>query len=106
MKIVGLVISCTSGRDAAFDSSRVRLAFCAAERLVCMGWRVFAFRYAVAKLEREDGVCERFWIRLKLGKRSAVVVLGVELLGREEAVMRMFVKGYIESRCTFSYYTF
>lgn len=59
-----------------------------------MGWRDFALRYAVAKLEREDGVFGRFWMRLKLGKRSAVVALGVELLGREEAVMRMFVKGY------------
>lgn len=59
-----------------------------------MGWRVLALRYAVAKSEREVWVCGRFWIRLKLGKRRAVVVLGVVLLGREEAVMRTFVKGW------------
>jgi hypothetical protein len=51
-------------------------------------------RYAVAKAAYAGavwGICGSFW---KLGKRRAVVVEGVGLAGREEAVMRMLLKGW------------
>lgn len=44
-----------------------------------------------------------FW---KLGKRRAVVVFWGLDLGREEAVRRMFVKGYIECDAAFANDTF
>lgn len=52
-----------------------------------------AFRYAVAKAEKAEGVCEMSRMRVKLGKRRAVVVPGVGVAGSEDAVMRTFVKG-------------
>ena len=93
INIVGFVMGCAGGSFAASDSSRRRLAFCAAERPLCMGWRVFALRYAVAKWERASGECGMFSMRLKLGKRRAVVVCFVLDCGREEAVMSTLVNG-------------
>ena len=38
------------------------------------------------------GICGSFWT---LGKRRAVVVEGAGLAGREEAVMRMLLNGWV-----------
>lgn len=61
-----------------------------------MGCKRRAFRYAVAKSDKDVLVCGILCIRLKLGNKSAVVVFGVSLFGKEDAVMRTLVKGYID----------
>jgi hypothetical protein len=58
-----------------------------------MGCKVFALRYADAKSAYAWGVCGSAEMRLNAGKRSAVVVFGVSLAGKDDAVMRVFVKG-------------
>lgn len=93
MRIVGLVISSAAGRVWATDSSRKSFDFCSVDRPLCMGWRVLAFRYAVAKARYESGLCGIAGMRLNAGKRRAVVVDGVGLDGREEAVMRTLWNG-------------
>jgi hypothetical protein len=83
----------TGGSSLALDSSRRRFAFCLADKASCMGCSVRAFRYAVAKLEKAEGVWGIFGMRLKLGNSNAVVAPGCSLFGNEEAVMRTFVNG-------------
>jgi hypothetical protein len=73
----------------------VRADFCVSERAACMGCKVFGLRYADAKSAYDWGVCGSAGMRLNAGKRSAVVVFGVGLGGREDAVIRVFVNGYI-----------
>lgn len=93
MRTVGFVIGCGAGRSEAFDSSRVRAAFWAAERPSCIGCSFGALRYAVAKALNADGVCGMEFMRRKLGNKYAVVASGVSVAGSELAVMRTLVKG-------------
>jgi hypothetical protein len=58
-----------------------------------MGCNVLGFRYADAKSAYAWGVCGSAGMRLNAGKRSAVVVFGVSLAGKDDAVMRVFVNG-------------
>lgn len=45
-------------------------------------------------------------MRLKLGNNSAVVALLVSVRGREDAVMRTLLKGYVECFSAFAYHAF
>lgn len=59
------------------------------------GWRCRAFRKAVAKAEKEEGVCGIEGMRRKEGKRRAVEVSDVEEGASEERVVRTLLKGYM-----------
>lgn len=86
------IVSGVGRRDARL-SSRVSAAFCSGDRPACAEWRVGALRYAVAKALYDSSVFGIDAMRLKLGKSSAVVVFGVEPAGREDNVIKTFVKG-------------
>jgi hypothetical protein len=95
MSTTGRVRFCGAGKRLATDVSRVSFAFCSSERASCMGFSFLALRYAVEKSLHASCVCGIASMRLKLGKRRTLVVLGVVLAGSEDAVMRTLWKGYI-----------
>jgi hypothetical protein len=63
-----------------------------------MGCKDLAFRYAVAKSFHVSGVCGIDGMRLNAGKSRAVVVFGVVLAGKDEAVMTTLWNGYSHGR--------
>jgi hypothetical protein len=94
IRTTGFVMGSGGGSLLAAASSRRSFAFWDEDRPSCMGCRVRAFRYAVAKSRHASGVCGIAGMRLNAGKRSAVVVFGVALTGSEDAVMMTLWNGY------------
>lgn len=58
-----------------------------------MGCKVWDLRYADAKARYASVVCGIDGMRLNEGKRRAVVVLGVGLVGSDDAVIRTLWNG-------------
>ena len=104
IKTTGCVMGVGGGRADAAEGLRVKAAFWVGEREACMGCRVCAFRYAVARARNEGVVCGIASIRRKLGKRYAVVVSGISDFGSELAVIKMLVNGYSPRTCQHTFF--
>lgn len=87
-------IGVAGGISFALLSSLRSSCFCDSESAACAGCNLVAFRYAVAKAEKWFWECDMESIRLKLGKRSALVVFGVFDAGKLEAVTVTLLNGY------------